>query len=190
MPDQPDSQKFLPRERLYVDANIQMRMLVALVVLEVLLAIGGVGYLYVRFLTVIENNLYRIHHTAQDFFSVLLDETGWVMLFMLVINVVGLLIADRFWVSYVRRVLGTFTSLADKVADLDFRPDSESKDLHASLDLMLVWRQKERSRMQAARSILENLSTGEQLVAQLQELRRDLPPYSRRFLGRKVHSSK
>ncbi|MEO5331410.1 MAG: hypothetical protein H7839_05250 [Magnetococcus sp. YQC-5] len=186
MQDQPDVQVHDARERLYVDYRIQKWLLVGLVILETILAASGVGYLYFRFKSVIEENMYRIHHVGQDVFSVFLEETGQVLVFMLVINLVGLLIADRFWVRYVRQVLGRFTGLAVKVTDLDFRPDQENPDQHAALDLMLAWRQKERSRSLAIREIVGHLeaATPEQMERELQKLRGVLPPYSRRFVGR------
>ncbi|MBF0126232.1 MAG: hypothetical protein HQM02_03380 [Magnetococcales bacterium] len=173
-------------ERRYVDFRIQMRMLIALVLLETGLAGGGVGYLYFRFKAIIEENLYRIHHGGQSVFQQLLEETGWVVLVMLVVNLAGLLIADRLWVGYVQRVLGSFTALAVKVTDLDFRSDGESPDQHASLELMLSWRQKERDRALAVRELVRDLDQvpPARQVERLRRLRAILPPYSRRFVGR------
>lgn len=186
MSERPEPRSPPEPERRYVDFRIQMRMLIALVILETGLAGGGVGYLYWRFKTIIEENMYRIHHAPQNAFSQLMEETGWVILVMLGINLVGLYLADRLWGGYVRKVLGTFTALAVKVTDLDFRPDTESPDQHASLDLMLEWRQKERMRALAVREIVRDCDQvpQEQLVKKLQQLRTILPPYSRRFVGR------
>ncbi|MBF0153178.1 MAG: hypothetical protein HQL64_05510 [Magnetococcales bacterium] len=180
------SRVFPARKRVYVDARIQMRMLIALLVLEIVLAAGGVVYLYFRFEAIIEESLYRIHHATQDIFSLLSEEMGWVVLGMLLINLAGLLAADRVWIWYVKRVLGTFTTLAVKVSDLDFSPDQVSPDQHVALDLMLAWRQKERDRARAIRTILAHADTtnNEQLAARLRELRANLPPYSHRFVGR------
>lgn len=181
-----ESRMTLPRERIYVDFRIQMRMLIALLIMETLLTGGGIVYLYFRFKSVIEENLYRIHQTKQDIFSLLVEETGWVIGIMLVINIVGLLVADRLWVWYVQKILATFTSLATRVTDLDFRLDGESSDQHLVLDLMLSWRQKERSRAQVVRTILDQLDGGNPAAMKiaLRELRTHLPPYSRRFVGR------
>ncbi|MBF0427465.1 MAG: hypothetical protein HQL94_00970 [Magnetococcales bacterium] len=179
-----------PPERLYVDFRIQMRMLIALVILESALVCGGVGYLYLRYKAVIEENMYRIHHVPQDFFSLLLEETGWVVAFMLVLNLLGLFFADRVWGWYVKRVLGSFTALSFKVTDLDFCEDRESPEQHVVLDLMLTWRQKERRRALEIRAIMEQIETDkdqhEQLVKHLKQLRAVLPVYSRRFVGRIV----
>ncbi len=193
MQDSVKPSSLVPRERIYVDSRIQMWMLIGLVLLETLLASGGVVYLYFRYKAIIEENLYRIHHTSPDIFTLLLAETGWVVLILLGINVLGLLIADRLWVWYVKRVLGTFTALACKVTDLDFRADQESPDQHVAVDLMLAWRQKERSRLMAMRETVRtfdldaSLSTPQrqqQLASQLKQLQTVLPPYSRRYVGR------
>lgn len=189
----PHSEATPPPERLYVDFRIQMRLLIALLLLEVTLTGGSMAYLFFRFKEMIEENLYRMHYMVHDLSPLMIREAGEVFFLMLLINLVCLLVADRVWVRYVRRVLQTFTHLAAKVADLDFYPDTESPDQHAALDLMLAWRQKERQRAAAIGTILKQLDPeGEwdtpqgraQLPVQLQTLRLLLPKYSRRFVGR------
>lgn len=179
-------------ERLYVDFKIQMRLLITLLLLEATLTVGSIAYLYFRFKAIIEDNLYRMHYAVGDLSPLLLNEAGEVLFVMLLINLVCLLVADRVWVRYVQRVLQTFTHLAAKVADMDFRPDLESSDQHAALDLMLAWRQKERGRVTAVAALLQQLDlsgdfTTPQTQAHLQgllhTLRLLLPKYSRRFVG-------
>ncbi|MEO5351088.1 MAG: hypothetical protein H7836_15815 [Magnetococcus sp. YQC-3] len=188
-----------PGERLYVDFYIQMRLLIALLILQVTLTGGGIYYLFFRFKEIIEENLYRMHYATQDLSPLLLGEAGRVVAVMLAVNLVCLLLADRVWVRYVRRLLHTFTQLASKVADLDFCQDHDSPDQHAALERMLAWRQKERARLMAIGALSQQLTvTGDCAATQvreplqplLQQLRLQLPPYSRRYVGRLEQSKK
>lgn len=178
----------------YVDYKIQMRMLLALVVLELTIISIGLVYLYHRFSTLIDANIYRIHKdTSSDVFTTLLYETGWVVGVSLLVNLVALFIADRLWVNYVRSILISFGSHADHIADLDFRdqhPNITSK--HSSLDMIQAWSRGERQRALDIRlavgaidlNEINNQSGWKQIRNHLITIQKLLPPYSRRFMGK------
>ena len=168
-------------------------MLVAMVFLEVGLVIAGMVYLYGRFSDIIEANLYRIHHQADALFSLLLTEMEQMMVMLIGINLLAILIADHIWTRYVKRVLNTFRLLVNKVADLDFREDGKQPTEHKVLSRTLIWRKKERDRALAIRAMLQSLKAEtdfsdpkvvDALHHRLTEVRRRLPPYSRRYVGR------
>ncbi|NGZ28519.1 MAG: hypothetical protein G8345_16720 [Magnetococcales bacterium] len=182
------------RQRTYVDFAIQMRMLIALVVMELVLVASGVAYLYYRFNAIVEENLYRIHQTnTQSPMEILLAEAGWVVAALVAANLVALLVADRIWYIYVRRVLERFMEMARKMRDFDLREESSRKINHEVLVRMLAWHMAERKRALNVRAAIQNLHPDadfknpvvkREFVRNLQWLRRVLPPYSRRFVGR------
>ncbi|MBF0146609.1 MAG: hypothetical protein HQL84_16625 [Magnetococcales bacterium] len=181
----------------YVDYKIQMRMLLALVVMELGIISVGLFYLYHRFSTLIDANLYRIHRQASsDMFTLLLYETGWVIGVSLLVNLAALFIADRLWVNYVHSILMAFGLHADQIADLDFRDQhSNHAPKHESLDMIQMWQQGERQRALAIRAAIHAIDPDavddphgrEQIVKQLTTIQSLLPPYSSRFVGR-THS--
>lgn len=184
---------FQRRERRYLDFKIQHKMMWALVFMEVTLVLAGVIYLYYRFQLIILENFYRIHQLPRSVRSIFMEETGEVILFLLAINVLVLLLADRGWVWYIKSVLSSFGLMADKMADLNMQSDERVAARHETLDMMVTWRRGERERAIRIRELISKLESPESMADAtarermrhaLQELRRTLPPYSRRFIGR------
>ncbi|MEO5348095.1 MAG: hypothetical protein H7836_00365, partial [Magnetococcus sp. YQC-3] len=179
------------RKSRYVDFRLQMRMLVALIVLETGGVIGALLYLYFRFSELILANMYRFHHEAESLYSLLSAEVGGVLLLLLGGNLLAIFVADRIWVRHVSCVIREFRLLANKVADLDFSRDSKPTVKHGVLERMLVWRTKERVRLRTFREELLTLHlhagindprSQEQLRQRLLLLRQILPEYSSQYL--------
>ncbi|HIJ84944.1 MAG: hypothetical protein HW380_3365 [Magnetococcales bacterium] len=178
----------------YVDYKVQMRMLIALVAMELTIISVGLAYLYYRFASIIDANIYRIHKQAStDVFSVMLQETTWVLSVSVLINLAALLIADRVWIRYVRSIVGAFGSQADRIADLDFRVDHpELETQHESIDMIQTWYRGERQRSMEIRTALNAIVLNdvddpegrERIRGHLVTIQKLLPPYSRRFVGR------
>ncbi|MBF0379722.1 MAG: hypothetical protein HQL69_01815 [Magnetococcales bacterium] len=184
---------FTSKIQRYFDFYIQKRLLFALVLMEVSLVVASVVYLYFRFHNIINESFYRIHQLPHSVQAIFLEETGKVILYLLAINLLALLIADRWWVRYIRSVLSSFGMLADKMADLDLRIDQELEAKHESLDMMLNWRKGERERAKNIRTFISQLESPElltdetarqKMLLSLKGLRATLPPYSRRYIGR------
>lgn len=190
----PGSDSLQHRDTRYLDFAIQMRMLMALVGMEIILVGGAVYYLYERFSTILEENIYRIHQLPLDLSSVMVNEIIKVAGGMILLNLLALFVADRIWSKYVSRILHAFTSMAHQVSDLDFHPDADPPpSQHELLDLMLSWRQQERQRLARIRAEIQKLDphadfADPRVLANIQEqvrqLQHMLPPYSRRFVGR------
>ncbi|MBF0161301.1 MAG: hypothetical protein HQL88_03345 [Magnetococcales bacterium] len=178
------------RRRRYVDFRMQTSMLIALIILEIGSVIGALCYLYWRFNSLIRAQLYRIHHDSDSLFTLLLTEVGTVLFCLLGINLLAIFVADRIWGSYVRRVLGAFRTLSNRVADLDFRSEHPPPTKHEVLVRMLTWRSKERVRLRTIREGLQALSAEEphtpqareRLRQQLQKIAATLPDYSRHYV--------
>ncbi|MBF0135655.1 MAG: hypothetical protein H7833_13770 [Magnetococcus sp. DMHC-1] len=190
----PGSGPLRQRDTRYLDFAIQMRMLIALVGMEIILVGGAVYYLYERFSTILEENIYRIHQLPLDLSSVMVNEIIKVAGGMILLNLVALFVADRIWSKYVARILQAFTNMALHVSDLDFHPDADPpSSQHELLDLMLAWRQQERQRLVKIREEIQKLDPNADfsdprvlagIQEQVRQLRHILPPYSRRFVGR------
>lgn len=177
----------------HVDFNIQIWMLVALIFLEVGLVLIGIYYLHIRFLAIIEANLYRIHHGSDPLLFQLLTEVGGAVAILVGINLLALFVTDRVWWGHVKGILNAFIVLVNKVADLDFTQDEKPFSQHKVLDQTLLWRKKERERALAIREALKPLDAEadfsdpivlDRLRQQLTLVRQHLPPYSRRYVGR------
>lgn len=187
------------RSRHYVDFVIQLWMLIALIVMEVLLVAAGVTYLYFSFNKILEAGLYRIHHTGHpSSLSQMLIESGMVIITMVVVNLIALIIADRIWVRYVRSILESFLDLGYRTIAFDLRPDdnpaiARRRAHHRVIDLMVAWRDHEFKRATHIRSALDQIPTDadfshsltrEHILNQLEGIRRLLPPYSRRLVSK------
>ncbi|MBF0142308.1 MAG: hypothetical protein HQL59_02465 [Magnetococcales bacterium] len=178
----------------YVDFAVQFYLLLGLVALEVVLLIGGIVVLFHRLRGVIDESLYRAHSVSHEaLLPRLLEETGWVIGGMLLVNILALLAADRIWVVYVRSITRTFSELAKKTGNLEFVEDPDLGHRHRVIDLMVAWRRSERERARGIRQNLANIDPSgefhdEKINAiyrrRLQAVRRLLPPYSRRYVGR------
>lgn len=182
------------RQRRYVDFALQMRLLVALIVMEILLVGGGLYYLYWSFSQIFQRNLYRVHPPApEETLRLLLGETGWVVGALVAAHLLALLVADRLWVGYVKRVLQKFRALAQRIEALDLSEEGEETPNHASVALIQAWRRHERRRSLSIKGFMGGIlpqvdlrdpQEQEILKRHLRRIRRVLPPYSRRFVGR------
>ncbi|MCB1887117.1 MAG: hypothetical protein KDH20_05900 [Rhodocyclaceae bacterium] len=143
------------RRRVYVDADIQGRLILALVALEVTLLVVACAFLYARFGAVIDQNLYVIHAANREpLLPALIWELARVVLICAAVNTVALVAAHRIWTRHVRHVLDGMRERLDRVATLDLRPDPqwrEAPDRHRLIDLTERWIEGERLRMVALR---------------------------------------
>jgi HAMP domain-containing protein len=135
---------FHQRERVYLDDLIQRRLLALLVVMELVVVTVAIAWLYLEFRGVIEQGLYRIHHSDRHEAWPLLLASAWRAIgVLLLVNAVALLVADRIWARYVNRVLDRFGRLVERTAALDLGVDPEPAGLHRAVDLALAWRRYE-----------------------------------------------
>lgn len=146
------------RRRKYIDVAIQKWYVVVFIMLEVALIGFTVAVLYADLSATIDDNIYRVHHSAhRNVMATLLPRVGYAMAGLVVINLLALLAAEGIWVRSVNNLLHAFTRLLVKVENLDFRKDGTITRHHDALDGMLTWRQSERERCCAIRSTIEQI---------------------------------
>ena len=142
----------------YVDERVQKWLLVALVVMELALAGAAVGALYWHLSGVVEENLYRVHlPAAEPLFDQLMLGAQKVLGIFILINVIGLLLADAIWRHYVNFVVNDFMALIGKTGELDFSSDADAARGHEVLVRVRSWRTRERNRLVAIREELARL---------------------------------
>lgn len=149
------------RRTFYVDANLQGRLSLALVLLEVGLFVAASTYLYFALAGIIDNNLYVVHAAErQALLPQMLRELGLVVLVCAAANSVALLYTHRLWGRHVARVLGALNRRMERVRSLDLRPDPDAQrdqDAHRLLELCDRWVAAERERIVAINEVLDRL---------------------------------
>lgn len=144
----------------YVDVHIQKWLLVALVVLEVILAGAAVAVLAWHLSGVVEENLYRVHLAeAEPMLGQLTLAAVNVLVVFVAVNVAAVLAADAIWRYYVNSVVHDFMVMVGKTGELDFSPDPEATR-HEVLALAAAWRARERTRLDAIRVQAGRLDAG------------------------------
>jgi len=142
MNDNPQRHK---RQMVYIDHRLQNRLIFLFVILEVTVVGAALAVIYHQFNTIIEANLYRIHHHGDDsVFAQQLAVVGNVLLATILINILALIVADRIWNHHVRGIISRFRAAVDRVRQLDFSHDEADYGHHKLLDLTLTWRLYER----------------------------------------------
>jgi len=143
------------RRRVYVDSDLQGRLVVALVALEVTLLVSAVLYLHHAFGDIIDESLYVIHAAdRQPLLPRLAGQLGLLMLVCALINTTALFLAHGVWARHVRKVLDDMRKRLDKVRALDLRPDpawATERSRHRLVELTERWIESERHRMVAVR---------------------------------------
>ncbi|MDP2785209.1 MAG: hypothetical protein Q8O38_11545 [Sulfurimicrobium sp.] len=172
----------------YIDAAVQNRLLIALVLLEVLLISAGMIVLYLDMKEVVDENLFRIHFAATESLSALLFREAMQALAVLVIvNVAALGLAEWLWSRYLDSILRPLSGLLARTGDLDFSLDETFGQRHAVLELAVAWREAERERCKGVHAEISRLdenadysstNTLEQARAALENLMALLPVHN------------
>lgn len=179
------SRHMIKRKIHYIDAAVQNRLLIALVLLEVLLISAGMIVLYLDMKEVVDENLFRIHFSATESLSALLFREAMQALAVLVIvNVAALGLAEWLWSRYLDSILCPLSSLLIRSGDLDFTRDETVEQRHAVLNFAVAWRETERERCKGMRAEISRLdenadysstNTLERTRAALENLKAFLP---------------
>lgn len=140
------------------DHTLQKWLLLALVVLEAVLVSLAIWTLYQALDTIIEEDMYRVHYSADtEVLSLLLKEGLVVLGWMLLVNVMALLAADRIWAIFVQDILKQLSHLMRASQDLDFASQHSNRSKHAVLAQAQSWRDTTRQRLQQSRSLILSL---------------------------------
>jgi hypothetical protein len=147
------------RHIFYVDRSIQRPFIAGLVLVEVILVVIAIAVANWRLNVVIDESLYRVHIT--EFGPVwmrLAKEAAWILGAFAAINILVLVVAEKFSSRFEKLVLEDFSQLTRKTERLDFSADGGELEPHDVLKLTLTWRDKERSRFVAVRRQMGELN--------------------------------
>lgn len=104
------------RHTTYLNHRLQGQLILAFLTLEISMVLISMVYLYLRFSSVIEDNLYTIHKGSQEnILQLLLQELGWLVLVMGIINTLALLIGHRLWMRQINSVLEHFRTKLEQI---------------------------------------------------------------------------
>jgi hypothetical protein len=147
------------RKRFYTDQKIQGYLLVGLITLELVLVCLLVFYLYSEINNIIEDHLYRAHRIYKTTWPAIFTLLAVTMSYFVVINILVLYLAHVIWGRYVKQTITVFSSVLDKIIDLDFSDSWSSKQgQHRIVDLIGRWFDKEKKRNWDISSHIERLS--------------------------------
>ena len=154
----PSKQDFPKRRIIYIDDNIQKRLLIALVTLEVLLIASTLWILYIQMSEIVEANLYRIHIIQnQGIYPLLLKTIMIGLIGLIAVNALMLWVVSWIWARYVDSILNPFRKLVSKVETLDFREEEPISIPHKVVELALGWRHFNRQNMLKLRQEISQL---------------------------------
>jgi hypothetical protein len=146
------------RRIVLVDHAIQTSMLVALVLLETIVAAFAIWHLYGTMGAIIDDSLYRIHMTnAADLIAQLFYEGVRVLGWMLVANILALIVADRLWSMYVNSILRRLETVMVCARELDFSAQSAMSVQHVVLEQAGAWRDAAVEQLLSARQCIAHL---------------------------------
>lgn len=142
----------------YVDHTLQKWLLLALVVMEAILVSLAIWALYRALDTLIDEEMYRVHYSTDTQVLPLLIKEGSVVLgWMLLVNLLALLAADRLWAVLVHSILKKLGRLMQASQTLDFSPQDMIGNNHAVLEQALSWRQAQAQRLGTRRAMIASL---------------------------------
>jgi hypothetical protein len=142
----------------YVDHTLQKWLLVAMVILETLLTGFAIWGLYVVLGNIVDDNLYRVHLSDdRDILNRFIIEGAKVLAATGVVNLSALVIADRIWAVYVRKIVDGLDKIMLAAQRLDLMPKAGVRRMHAVLDQALRWQRAESLRLRRIRYSVRHL---------------------------------
>ncbi|QSX39992.1 hypothetical protein [Shewanella cyperi] len=160
----------------FIDPSLQGKLMAALVLLESLMVILAMIYLYWRFSALIEERMFSIHVAAQDsFLQLLLLELVWVVVFMSGINFVALLIANGLWGRNIGRIISAFRIRLFRMGRLDVSASQlPAAPDHEVLQHLDGWRRREEKKMRQIKALSQRIMKDDpEAEAQLNQLLSD-----------------
>lgn len=176
----PTPPALIKRRIVYIDEQVQKRLLVALVALEILLVAGALWMLYLQLNGVVEANLYRVHLSEKTrIYPLLLKTALFGLSGLVVINIAALWMANHVWARHVNAILEPLNLLVTRSREMDFSADAPTEISHEVVTLGLRWRERERQRLARLRDEIAKLDSHagdtERTRASLEAIRALLP---------------
>lgn len=149
------------RRRHFIDTDLQGRLALALVALEVGLFAGACGYLYYALATIIEDQLYIVHAAQREpLLPLMLVELLKVVAVCAAVNSAALFATHRLWGRHVTGVLDTLGGRIARIGAIDLRPHGgpgEARAAHRLIALCDRWIAAEQARLTRVDAALARL---------------------------------
>jgi len=172
------------RRKKYIDSNIQGRLIVGLLLLEVILFSIAMWFVYQELQMTIDNSLYRVHKPQVDstpiLFNALLATVPWIIF----VNVLLLIGLNQLWGKYLAGIIKPLRIIINRLKTMDLRTHHEVGAEHLVMVHAQLWMLQERERCKKVRELTQSLpteiktSTPEEqkfLSETLKAIRRNLP---------------
>lgn len=169
------------RNRRFVDNSIQGYYLVGLVLLELILFLAALWFVYQFLVDNIEAQLYRFH-LAQGFsFADLWPQIFEIFLLVVVVNLVATALMTLVWHFQVRAIILPLKGILGEVNRLDFCDAPSENPGHDLLQKAQIWKRNERKRCENISGVMSKLGAvdpagqREEISALLLRLKQMLP---------------
>ncbi len=154
------------RKKLFIDQNIQGYLIMSLVLLEVVIVVTAMSYLYFEFNAIFDANIYQIHKSHSNSIYKLLDmEMAKVVIVTSLINLTVLFIANLLWLRHIKKIIAYFRNTMQSIKNLSLnfsRPDDlPSHDLTQQLE---KWQQHEKTRAQKIHDLIISLPEDPEMI--------------------------
>ena len=147
------------RRKKYIDSNIQGRLIVGLLLLEVILFAIAMWFVYQELQIAIDTSLYRIHKPQADsvpiLFNALLTTVPWIIF----VNLMLLIGLNQFWNKYLVGIVEPLRVIIYRLNTLDLRHHREVDAEHLVIENAQYWMRQERERCKKIRALTQSLST-------------------------------
>jgi len=172
------------RRKKYIDSNIQGRLIVGLLLLEVILFAIAMWFVYQELQMAIDNSLYRVHKPQVDSTPILFNALFATVPWIIFVNVLLLIGLNQLWSKYLVGIIEPLRIIINRLKSMDLRGYQDVGTEHLVLEHAQHWIYQERERCKKIRELAQSLpteittSTPEEqkfLSETLKAIRRNLP---------------
>ena len=158
------------RRQYYTDQSVQGYLLAGVIVVEFVLVCVTLWLMHAEISDIMQAHLFRVHSQQNGAWPELFSVLVAVMGSFLLINSILLYLAHNLWSRYIRKTVRHFSTLLDKLHQLDFSSlPLTLKRQHPTAGLMELWYEKEKARNLRIDSLLNKLSRYQGKALQAEE---------------------
>ena len=146
------------RHNHYINANLQNRLIISLVVLELVLISVSVWFVYQDMNQIIEDNMFRTH--IQNVLSIEYF-AGRVLQTMFILLIVNIIIASYIvwhWRRYVNSIVIPLEQMVNSIDALDFTLTTEKSAHHDAVVIADQWLHREKDRFTEIRNYISDIN--------------------------------
>lgn len=145
------------RRRYFIDRFVQGRLLISLILLEFVIFGVAMWFVYTDLQQHIDSSLYRVHQVQTNSLPVLLSSLLQVLPWIILLNVLVLIVVDKIWAGYIRRIVEELEDIFSDLKNLRIRPPAKIKGEHQVITQAKDWLLYEQQRNQDIRHLLDAL---------------------------------